>query len=449
MSREDGSATQLAALRIVVPAMILTTQEVRHGTLFAAMPPGLRAAPEGLVWFAAHVPIGPGLATVAQALTAFSAMTAIVGIRARLSLFVLSLGTFYLFAVSQLSGAVWHDMHLVWMTALLTASPCDEALAYDRKDASLPSPSPRFGLPLDIARLLLACVYFFPGLHKLLTSGLAWALSDNLRNQLWWKWAQHGVIPTLRVDHAPWLLHASGLFVLLFELTFPLFALRRRLRPWAAALGLVFHGCATYFFRIPFVSLWALYVVLVDPSPLIERIRSLSGYPVERATRTMTGAASLLATWFVGAALVFGAFVQGARGQMKSFPFACYPTFEWMVGPQMPDLLLAAVGNDGRETPIVHARDVHGYRTQREWGEVWSLAGVTTPVDALRLETYLASISAESRTRALLAQSSQVRAYRAELSVVPEERGRPPVSRTLLAVLPVPAPPPPSRSLAL
>ncbi len=211
--------------------MILWTQEVRHGQALAAGSPALRVAPEGLGWFVAHVPISPGVAAAAQAACVFSGLAAIAGIRARPALVVLTVSAFYLFALSQLAGTVWHDMHLLWMSALLAASPCDEALAFDAKDRPLPSPAARFGLPLVFARLLLGCVYFFPGLHKLATSGLAWALSDNLRNQLWWKWAEHGIVPALRVDHAPLLLHASGLFVLAFELSFPLLALWRPGRP--------------------------------------------------------------------------------------------------------------------------------------------------------------------------------------------------------------------------
>ncbi|MEI4884255.1 hypothetical protein, partial [Klebsiella pneumoniae] len=84
-----------------------------------------------------------------------------------------------------------------------------------------PADSTRYGWPLLFARLLLACVYFFPGLHKLATSGFAWALSDNLQHQLWWKWAEHGVRDPVRVDRVPGLLQAGGLFVLAFELSFP------------------------------------------------------------------------------------------------------------------------------------------------------------------------------------------------------------------------------------
>ena len=270
-------ASQLAALRIVVPAMILWTPELRHAAALASVPVGLRVAPEGLGWLLAWLPRNPALAVFVQTLAVFSALCAIAGVRARVALGVLAVTSFYLFSLSQLSGAVWHDMHLLWMAALLAASPCDEALAFDRRGEPPVSASERYGWPLTLARLQLATVYFFPGLHKLLTSGLGWAYSDNLRNQLWWKWAEHGIQPGLRVDHVPWLLHAGAFYVLAFELSFPVLALVPRTRPYAAAAGLCFHLLAAYFLRIPFVSLWAMYVVLLDPLFRIGRDRSRGG----------------------------------------------------------------------------------------------------------------------------------------------------------------------------
>jgi hypothetical protein len=428
----------LAALRIVVPAMILLTQEVRHAPALASAPVSLRTAPEGLGWFVSIVPIHPAMATLVQAVCAFSALAAMVGIGARVALVILTASTFYLFALSQLSGAVWHDMHLLWMSALLAASPSDEALAFDTKDAPLPEPSKRFGVPLTFARLLLGCIYFFPGVHKLATSGLAWALSDNLRNQLWWKWAEHGVVPALRVDRCAFLLHASGVFVLAFELAFPVLALLPRGRPWAAALGIAFHVTAGYFYRIPFVSLWALYVVLVDPTPVLSRLgRRFGRRSVPREPGGLVRL-PLAATWIVGTVLVTGAFLQGLRGQMQSFPFACYPTFQWIVGTSMPDLLIAAVWRDGEEVTLSHARDARGYRTQREWGELWSVAGVTGPVNPSRLRAYVAEVSKGERARRALAGAESIRVYRASISVVPEERESPPFRKTLLIQLPLP-----------
>jgi hypothetical protein len=128
-----GSALQLALLRIVAPAMVLTTTiEVRHAPRFATLPPGLRVAPEGLGWFVAHVPITSGVATAAQAVCVFSALCAIAGLRARTALVAVTLSTFYLLALGQLSGAVWHDMHLVWMPDLKKGRRGSQATACDQ-----------------------------------------------------------------------------------------------------------------------------------------------------------------------------------------------------------------------------------------------------------------------------------------------------------------------------
>jgi hypothetical protein len=462
-------AAQLAALRIIVPAMILLCPETRHGPRIAAGPTALRVAPEGLQWFVTHVPITPGVATFAQAACAFAALCALVGMWSRPALAVMTIAAFYLFAISQLTGAVWHDMHLLWMSALLAASPCDEALAYDRRGEPAREDSTRYGLPLLFARLLLGCIYFFPGFHKVATSGLDWALSDNLRNQMWWKWAEHGRAGTLRVDRVPGLLQAGGLFVLAFELSFPFLVLSRRARPWLAVAGVVFHLLAGALFRIPFVSLWALYVVLVDP----RRIRHLppaaavarwadaaratlarlatgpAARPVRRdrehAHDLLSGAAgpppaAKVLTIAVGTVLVAGAFVQGARGQMRAYPFACYPTFQWMVGTEMPDLVVEIETADGRRVALPHARDSTGYRTQRQWGEIWSLAGVTGPVSADRLRAYLEEVRRFEPARSLAAGAVRARFYRGHVSVVPHQSGRPdavPRSDVLLLELPL------------
>src|SRR5262245_44505711 len=191
----------------------------REGASVARWAPDRWIAPEGLGWFVRHVPINGALATAAQIVVAFAALCAIAGIRARLCFGVLAVVGFYLFAIAQLAGHVWHDMHLLWFCALLAASPCADVLAVDAR-RPLDTEGKDYAAPLLAVRLLLGAVYFFPGLHKLATSGLAWALSDNLRNQLYWKWAEHGSVPWLRIDQAPWLLRAGGLGVLAFELSF-------------------------------------------------------------------------------------------------------------------------------------------------------------------------------------------------------------------------------------
>jgi hypothetical protein len=419
-------ALSLALLRVAVAALMLVAPGFRDGGRVAAWSPERWIAPEGLGWFVRHVPISGALATAAQIVVAFAALCAIVGIRARLAFAALTVAGFYLFAIAQLTGHVWHDNHLLWFCALLAVSPCADVLAVDARQP-LEAEGRAYALPLLAVRLLLGAIYFFPGLHKLLTSGLDWALSDNLRFQLYWKWAEHGVVPSLRLDAHPALLHAGGLFVLAFELSFPVLVLFRRTRPIAAVAGLVFHLSSYFALELLFASLWLCYVALIDWRPLVRRLLGERvGPPVlaEGPAEVRGGAPAAIA-----ALLVAGAVVQGARGQMSSYPFSCYPTFQWTAAADMPDLMILAVGADGARREIAHARDAAGRRTQRQWAEIWSLAGVTAPVDQRRLRAYYAAIAPPASS------PQQVTFYRVQRSVIPGEGGR--ITRTpapLLAI---------------
>jgi len=393
----------LALLRIVVPIMLLAAPGIREGVRVAAWSPALRVVPEGLGWFAAIVPISPTLATAVELATVFAALCAIVGLRARVALVVLTIGAFYLCSIAQLTGFVWHDMHLLWLCALLAASPCDHALAWDRRVPLAPSRA--YGVSLTFARALLGAVYFFPGFHKLREQGLAWALSDNLRDQLWWKWAEHGVTPSFRIDHHPFLLHAGGLFVLAFELAAPVLFLVRRTRFFGAMLGVVFHLTAELVFLIPFAALWACYVVLVDVKVTFPNSPEPKEEPAEPSRWTFA----------MGAALLLGVVIQGARGQTQSYPFACYPTFQWDPGTTMPDLRLVATFEDGRVEDVPHARDAEGHRTQRQWGTVFALVGATHEPSESRLRAYFRALGKAGVVR--------VRALRQTVSVDPDAHG--------------------------
>jgi hypothetical protein len=428
-------AVTLAALRVVVCGLVLLAPGLREGVRAAALDPALRVAPEGLGWFAAHAPIGARLATFVEVVTAFAALLALVGIRPRPALVVMTLGATYLYALAQMTGSVWHEMHILWMSALLAASPCADAWAVDAPPVR-PGPSRAYAVPLTFARLLLGTVYFFPGFHKLATSGAAWVLSDNLQNQLYFKWAEHGVVPAFRIDTYPWLLRGGGAFVVAFELAAPFLFLFPRTRLFGALLGVAFHLLAQWIFMIPFLSLWACYVVLIDVEAIERRLRRRASSAAPPSD-SPPGRAVL----WVGSALLAGALVQGARGQMQAFPFACYPTFAWRAGTELPDLRIVAIFADGREEIVPHARDANGYRTQRQWGTIWSLAAVArAPGDAPRpdverLRAYYVQIA---RDNTLVQGATRVRFTRAYLSVLPANRGAPPLREVPLAEIPAP-----------
>src|SRR5258708_34031779 len=97
-------ALSLAALRIVVPLMILLAPGFREGVRVARGDPVRWVAPEGLGWFVAHVPIDARLATAAQLVMAAAALMAAAGVYARPALAAPTVATFDLSPTAPLSG---------------------------------------------------------------------------------------------------------------------------------------------------------------------------------------------------------------------------------------------------------------------------------------------------------------------------------------------------------
>lgn len=373
----------LALLRVAVAVVALVSPEPAIARIVATRPRALWTVPEGLGWLGTVVPLDPTLLTMATAILRAAAVLAILGLFRRVALAALAFALVYVFGAAQLTGTVTHDMHLVWFAALLACVPSGPRGEDD----------PR---ALAVARLWLGLVYFFPGVHKLTDGGLAWITSDNLRNQMYFKWYEAGgVVPWPRIDRVPPLVNALALAVVVFELAMPVLVSFRRTRIVALAFGLAFHVGAGHFLDVLFPSLMACYVVLLP-----ERERRV--VPRSRA-RTVV-------------AVVFTALivVQGARGQTQAFPFACYPTFATLAGDEIVDL---SVEVDGQ------AHRLPRPRRPDEWGLVWRLAGLYgDAVEAERLRAFARAV----------APPGHARVYADAFDVTPEGWSSPPRRRVLL-----------------
>jgi hypothetical protein len=425
----------LGALRIALGVAVLVSPELWRAPYFAAQPEALRFAPEGLGWIAQHVPIRLELAYVAQATLIACCIAAIAGVAAQSAMFGVTLSGLYVFGLSQLSGAVIHDMHLFWLSALLTVSPSGDAFSLGRKIRGHPQPSAarslRYGVPLQFARVLLALVYFFPGFWKLATSGPAWIASDNLRNQLYWKWYQLGrEPPALRLDHLPYALQALAFGVVVFELSFILLIWFPRGRVAAALGGLAFHAGTQWSMGITFLSLVACYVVFWPWERSIARSPDLQP----------TAANGVRLPALVGTMLVAIVFVQGARAATQAWPFGCYPTFDRRVGDTIGDLRIEAVRADGSTVVIPDGPSTGGgRRSSQDWARAWQLAGMYgAPPDRSRLRAYWQNLARQPRAAAAARAADRVRFYAATYSVLPERSGQPPIAKHLLAELPLP-----------
>ena len=122
------------------------------------------------------------------------------------------------------------------------------------------------------------------------------------------------------------------------------------------------------------------------------------------------------------------AFFQGARGHTQAYPFACYPTFEYVLSDVMPDVRLEARTPRGDELlPRVA-------RTQSEWGMAWQVSGLWgTPARPEAIEAFARADLARLRAAGKVpADVLRVRVFVVRTSVVPGDLDAPPVSTRLL-----------------
>ncbi len=419
------SALNLAIFRIAIAAIFLRLPDLRGAVDWATLPSSLGVPPHGSGWLYALLPIDEGAAQAAQYATYAGLGCGLLGVFGRLPWCIVTVSALYLLGIPQHSGNARHYHHLLWFAALLASSPCTDALALDRllpwKTELQDERSYRYGIPIRCAWILIGLIYFFPGLWKLLESGIAWALSDNLRNQLYAKWIQLPEFqPLFRVDQYPRLLKLSALSVLALELGF-LFALPfRRVRPIAVGGALIFHKAIALLMGIRFAALWQTYVVFVDWDALVRRLRKQAPAP---SARTVTLGTRL--SMLVGALIIAGNLVYGALGISDSWPLTCYPKFHRrLVRATLPVLQVAVFDEAGNEYGIPSNWLHPEGRTQRVWSLQWSLMGSHETARAApeRFAAYWMRYG-ESRSR-IAGRFTRVRFYRDTISTVPEDRER-------------------------
>jgi Vitamin K-dependent gamma-carboxylase len=405
-----NDARALASLRVVISALILISPELHQAAGLAARPELLDFVPEGAAWLAA-LHLTPSSAQTLRLIALSSGALAMLGFYSRAALALLTLSAMPLYALSQFSGAVMHDMHLFWFSGLLALSPCGDVWALDSWGAQPERAARDYAIPVTLCRAFLGVVYFFPGFHKLLESGWEWAAAPHVVAQMHVKWFEMADVPWLRIDRYPWLCSLGGHAVLLFELGFFPLVSWRKTRTLAAGMGLAFHWSTQAFFFIPFVSLWACYVVLAPWGSLPPRSTRSKAKPAGNSR------ASVLPAALFGGAVVAIAIVQGARGQTQAWPIACYPTFAAITGDTLPDLLIEAESPTGERVRFTGRE--RGPRTQAEWGRVFRISGVYgSAPEARGLREH--ALSSAQRAGISLAPGSTLRVYRANYATAPE-----------------------------
>lgn len=172
-----GPAIDLAIFRITMAVFLAWNDSVVVADASAMLPEASRVPPYGVGWLVPLLTITPESVRAVRVVLWIACALAGLGVLAQASMAVAVLAASYVMLVPQLGGAVFHDHHLLWLAVIVAASPCGDALSIDawlarRRGAPRPTRGRAHGAAIRAAWLVLGCVFFFPGVHKLRTSGL-------------------------------------------------------------------------------------------------------------------------------------------------------------------------------------------------------------------------------------------------------------------------------------
>jgi hypothetical protein len=229
-------------------------------------------------------------------------------------------------------------------------SPYVPAVSLSSPFSSLPLSSlgrmrPRaYALTLQTMMLLIGLIYFFPGAWKIARAGTRWFTSDNLS---WLLLTKLQEVPMSPLQHwvlgEPRLLWCMAVMTVVFELGFVFAILNPKLRLGAAAAGIVFHALTVVVMGISFTALQWTYVVFVPWTRIVREWTGARG-PQYALPPSMLIPSGLRAT---AAILVSAMILVGGAHVVRTWPIACYPTFDLPAVPTVDRLGVAVVERAG------------------------------------------------------------------------------------------------------
>lgn len=375
ISQSEKTATDLAVFRILFFGFFAVGLIINPTALsdqiypFLELPKSAQVPLPFMSWYPKVIPINSTLVSIALVLFYISIFTSLFGFKTRWSIVIFTITLFYLFAIPNLYGKVNHNHHLLWFPAILAFSPCADRFSLDaylrrRSNKVIHHSSKHYSLPFLLIWTLIGLIYFFPGFWKMWTNGLDWVLTDNVRNQLYFKWFQLGGLeawaPIFRIDQYPILYKASGIYTVIFELSFIPLLLNKATRKLAIALGIGFHLGTLIFMNIFFVLLvwsyfsfvnWNTFSFLKERGNMSSLSRSDGSYS--------------LVKW-LGIALISSCVVFGF-GKWDSWPFTVYPTFDSMVEVEMNHIVYVGKTGANKTIQLTNAPLQQEYTSPRYW----------------------------------------------------------------------------------
>jgi hypothetical protein len=265
---------RLAAIRIGLCA-VLAARLTRTVYVRLADTPDALFRPQSFMRVLSSQP-PRGLVIALQIIGVIAALLAMAGVRTRVSLpTAWTIGVVLGGMTTAIGKVVHNDVLLLLAIVPLLFAPCADAWAIDAPSSPPPDHS-AYGFAVRASMIVVAFAYFFAGFWKLVSSGIAWVTSSNMR---WVLYASSDgqVTPNayaLAIADRPWMAHVLAFVTLVVELGFPVVLFARR-----AILGFVVATVALHagIWAAMRLDYWAqaatVVVVLVDLPRLIDRAR--------------------------------------------------------------------------------------------------------------------------------------------------------------------------------
>lgn len=355
---EPTSALNLAIFRIVIFVFLLFSTDFAQVDRFLSFSPDLIDPASGIAW------LSPLLLSAADTqllviLYKIFCTLAIFGLFTRCSALIATLLGIYLLGIPHLFGKIYHEhQNLIWFGLLLAASPCGDVWSLDalikkhwRKNVlnSIDTLSRIYTVPLRFVWLLLAVVYFFPGIAKLRTGGLEWIFSDNLKILIHDMSLKSPDIPLVWIFDSVYFTILAAFCVVFFEVTFIFAIFFRTTRYLYAVGGILFHSLIHIMIGFPFYQLRICYVGLLDWYSFLPDRHS---HIKEETPRTRRQFYTTIAT---GSFLVL---INGTYGMTNSWgwPFTAYPSMNMNYksgqATPHPQFSFVALDTDGKNVDI-------------------------------------------------------------------------------------------------
>lgn len=301
-------------------------------------------------WLVELIPVNTGLYAVFAIAGAVSCIFIIVGFKTRWFLAVNAICCFYVVATPNFFGKLWHHQIIIWISWFFAFARCYDVYSIDswlRKTPLLQRAEYTF--PVRFIWIQFGIIYFWAGFYKLWDSGFDWALSRSMVNQVQLEWLQHyNTVPAFRIDKYPFLLYTGGILVILFELSYVLFVLKKAWRWVAVAGGILMHSLIGYFMYILFFSrLWIFYLCYIDFNMFYKKRKgSVATEKVATYSRK---------AFYFGAFILSMNFLAGMFN-IDSYPFSAYPKYAMLIPGKIKVLRFEC--GDGRDVHEI-ARQNH------------------------------------------------------------------------------------------